>query len=62
MNCDMMQPSSTFDDIYDGDNEDDDAYHGNDAVNTRTSEKLNKQGYEETENADNGTKDGGGDT
>ena len=57
-----MQPSSTFDDIDDSDNEDDGAYHRDDAVDARTGEKLNKQSYEKTENADNGTKDDGGDT
>ena len=61
-NRDMMHSSSAFDDIDDSDNEDNGAYHRYDAVDTCTSEKLNKQSYEETENAGNGIKDDGGDT
>lgn len=61
-NRDIMQPSSAFDDIDDSDNEDDGAYYGDDAVDACTGEKLNKQSYEETENAGNGTKDDGSDT
>ena len=61
-NRDIIQPSLAFDDINDSDYENDGAYHGDDAVDARTSEKLNKQSYEETENGGNSTKDGDGDT
>lgn len=66
-NCDIQQSSSTFNDIDDGNDEDDDAYHGNDAVDACSSEQAAKQfkqafddtlneSYDERDNKNNNPK------
>jgi nitrate reductase beta subunit len=62
MNCDILQSSLIVNDVADCDNEDDYAYHRDDTVDTRPSEKFNKQVYKKTENAGDGPENGSGKT
>lgn len=62
MNCDILHSFLIVNDIADCDNEDDYAYHRDDTVDIRPSEKLNKQFYKKTENAGNSTENDCGKT
>jgi hypothetical protein len=57
INCDIQQPSSTFNDIDDGNDEDNDAYHSDDAVDACSSEQAAdefKQAFDDAFSESNG--------